>query len=99
MGLVEFDGILKFIGGGKPTPEERRELFKEAALMALARATSVDANIKKIEVERDYRIYSAFHDYGSFPATDYAGHRNLPEAYWVYVYPHWYLWERVQSEE
>ena len=51
MSLVEFKSVLKFIRGDEPTPEERRELYKEAALMALARATSIDANIKKVEVE------------------------------------------------
>jgi len=56
MSLVEFKSIRKFIGGGEPTPDERKELFKEAALMALARATSVDAHIKKIEVEVVQRI-------------------------------------------
>jgi uncharacterized tellurite resistance protein B-like protein len=51
MSLVEFKSVLKFIRGGEPSPEEQRELYKEAALMTLARATSVDAHIKKIEVE------------------------------------------------
>ncbi len=56
MSLVEFHSILKFIGIGEPSPDERRELFKEAAVMILARATSVDANIKKVEVETVQKI-------------------------------------------
>jgi len=51
LSLVEFKSIKKFIGVGKPSDEERQELFCEAALMILARATSADTNIKKIEVE------------------------------------------------
>ena len=42
MGLVDFGNILKFLRGGEPTPEERKQLFKEVAIMALARATSAD---------------------------------------------------------
>ena len=48
---VKFTNILKFILGGDPTPEERKLLFKEAAFMALARATSADTNIQNVEVE------------------------------------------------
>ena len=50
--------------------------------------------LKKIKVEHDYRSYSAFNDYGAYPATSYAGHNNLPTGYWVYVYPNWYIWEK-----
>ena len=49
MSLVEFKNILKFVR--EPTAEEKRELFKEVALMALARATSADTNIKTVEVK------------------------------------------------
>ena len=51
MSLVQFKNILRFIGGGEPTADEKRDLFKEAALMTLARATSADTNIKPIEVQ------------------------------------------------
>ena len=56
MGLVDFGNILKFIRGGEPTPEEKKQLFKEAALMALARATSADTNIHHLEVEAVQQI-------------------------------------------
>ena len=51
MSLVEFKNILRFIRGDEPSAEEKRELFKEAALLTLARATSADTNIKPIEVQ------------------------------------------------
>ncbi len=53
---VKFTNILRFILGGDPTPEERKQLFKEAAFMALARATSADTNIQRVEVETVQRI-------------------------------------------
>jgi uncharacterized tellurite resistance protein B-like protein len=47
---------LKFVRGEEPTPEERKELFKEAAFMVLARATSTDTNVQTVEVERVQEI-------------------------------------------
>lgn len=49
--------------------------------------------LKKVYVESDYRTYGEFNDYGYYQATNYAGQSNLPAAYWVYVYPNWYLWK------
>ena len=56
MSLVDFGNILKFTRGGEPTPEEKKQLFKEATLMALARATSADTNIQNVEVEAVQQI-------------------------------------------
>jgi hypothetical protein len=62
---------------------------------ALAKA-AVDGKyrrlLRKISVETDWRSYGAFFDWGTYPATSYAGHSSLPAGYWVYVYPHWYIW-------
>ena len=49
MSLGEFKNILRF--AREPSADEKRELFKEAALMTLARATSADTNIKTVEVK------------------------------------------------
>ena len=51
MGLIEFKNVLRFVKGEEPTEEEKQELFKEVALMTLARATSADTNIKTVELE------------------------------------------------
>lgn len=51
MGLLEFASILRFARGGEPSPEERHEIFREAALLTLARATSADTRIRHVEVE------------------------------------------------
>jgi uncharacterized tellurite resistance protein B-like protein len=59
MGLVDFGNILRFIRGGEPTPEEKKQLFKEVTLMALARATSADTNIHHLEVEAVQQILKA----------------------------------------
>lgn len=51
MSISNFSNILKIFGGGEPTDEERQELFKEVTVMALARATASDTNIKPVEIE------------------------------------------------
>jgi uncharacterized tellurite resistance protein B-like protein len=51
MGLLEFGNVLRFICEGEPSAEEKRELFRETALLALARATSADTHIDNVEVE------------------------------------------------
>jgi len=56
MSLVEFKSILKFGRGDEPSADEKKQLFREAALMTLARATSADTNIKTVELERVQQI-------------------------------------------
>jgi uncharacterized tellurite resistance protein B-like protein len=56
MSIVEFRRILKIFGGGETTPEEEKQLFDEALLMTLARATSSDTNIRPVEVEAVQQI-------------------------------------------
>ena len=57
MSLVRFENILKAIRpDAEPTPEEKQDLFRELLLMTLARATSADYNIERVEVEAVQRI-------------------------------------------
>ncbi len=48
--------------------------------------------LRRIHVPQDKASYTEFNDYGMYPATDYAGYQGIPAGYWVYVYPHWYIW-------
>jgi hypothetical protein len=63
--------------------------------------TSANANgkyrvlLRRLHVPGDCATYGSFNDYGSYGATSYAGHANLPAGYWVYRYPYWYLWSQV----
>src|SRR5262249_19615942 len=53
--------------------------------------------LRKIHVPQDRQSYGDYSDYGHHPATDWGGHRNLPAGYWVYVFPHWYIWGEVRK--
>ncbi len=69
MSITNMKGVLKIFGGGDPTPEELAQLYKEVALMTLARATSADSNINEIEVEKVRSVLKT-HTGEDFPAAD-----------------------------
>ena len=52
MSLSSLTGVLSIFNGDELSEEQQEQLFKEVALMTLARATSADSNIKHIEVEK-----------------------------------------------
>jgi HEAT repeat protein len=54
--------------------------------------------LRRIKVPQDRQTYTDFNDYGSYPATDYAGYTGIPQGFWVYVYPHWYIWGEMKQE-
>jgi len=75
-------------------------LVIDPAAEALTRAIPAKAHVdgkyqkllRRISVPRDKQNYSDFSDYGHFEGTEWAGFTNLPPGYWVYVFPHWYIW-------
>jgi uncharacterized tellurite resistance protein B-like protein len=56
MSIAKLANVLKIFGGGEPSPEEERNLFKETLLMTLARASSADSSISPVEVETVRKI-------------------------------------------
>lgn len=59
MGLVRFVSITRVFGGSVTSEAERQNLFKEALLLTLSRATSSDVNIQPVEVEAVREIMQA----------------------------------------
>ena len=51
MGIADLGNVLKIFGGSDVSPEEQRALFEEVLLMVLARASSSDTSIQRIEVK------------------------------------------------
>jgi len=45
-----------------------------------------------IRVPQDQSTYTSFSDYGHSETPAWGGFSGLPGGYWVYVYPHWYVW-------
>jgi len=54
--------------------------------------------LKRVEVPNDKESYGEFKDYGHYQATSYGGVDNIPEGYWVYVYPYWYIWGKMADK-
>jgi hypothetical protein len=48
--------------------------------------------LRRIHVPADRNHYQNYRDWGFFQGSQWAGHKNLPAGYWVYVYPYWYIW-------
>jgi hypothetical protein len=53
--------------------------------------------LRRLNVPQDRQTYTDFNDYGPYPATDYAGYTAIPEGFWVYVFPHWYIWGEMKQ--
>ncbi len=52
-----------------------------------------------IPAPEDRAEYGEFCDWGYWTGTEYADCKNLKPGFWVYVYPKWYVWERLSAEE
>ena len=51
MGIADLGNVLKIFGGSDISEEEQRALFEEVLLMVLARASSSDSSIQRIEIQ------------------------------------------------
>ncbi len=56
MAIIDLGIVKKIFGGGAPSPEQQRDLFKEVLLMTLARAASADSNTHPCEIETVQRV-------------------------------------------
>jgi HEAT repeat protein len=55
--------------------------------------------LRRLKVPQDRAIYQDFSDYGTFPAiAEYGGYKDIPQGYWVYVYPYWYIWAEQKRQ-
>src|SRR5262249_31392186 len=69
-------------------PPEKENLKKATADGKYTKLLAV------IHVPKDKAGYGQFKDYGPFDGTEWAGYEGPPKGNWVYVYPHWYTWEK-----
>jgi len=53
--------------------------------------------LRRIRVPRDKQSYGEFHDYGHYEGSEWAGFTDLPAGFWVYAYPHWYIWGEMKN--
>jgi hypothetical protein len=48
--------------------------------------------LRQVKVPQDYETYKDFHDEGFVDDSEWAGQKDMPEGYYVYVYPYWFVW-------
>lgn len=52
-----------------------------------------------ITVLEDKVEHGAFCDWGYWSGTEYGDGTNLKPGFWVYVFPKWYVWEKLGAED
>src|SRR5436853_3060652 len=53
--------------------------------------------LKQIAVPQDTETYGIFADSGYWQGTEWAGFKDLPQGYWVYMKPYWYIWRDLTA--
>ncbi len=56
MAIADFSSVLKIFSASLPSEEKQTELYREALLMTLARASMSDAHIHPVEIETIQQI-------------------------------------------
>lgn len=82
-------------GHRKPPEALGTEAAREKAHVGGKYATLV----RTVTARYDYLQYGAFHDYGFSKETAYAGEKDIPPGYWVYVYPDWYVFRDTSAPD
>ncbi len=79
-----------------PPKPKGEAMPKELPLEDAIKKARVDGKyemlLRQFKVEKDAEKHKDFTDFGYRGATEYAGHKDLPKGFWVYVYPYWYIW-------
>src|SRR5438045_223737 len=53
--------------------------------------------LRQIKSVDDEKEHGAFKDLGYQTRTQYAGQKDIPPGFWVYVSPYWYVWGEAAS--
>ena len=54
--------------------------------------------LRRLHAPTDAEKYGQFNDFGHSDRKAYAGAENLPEGYWVYAAPYWYIWAEMTAK-
>jgi hypothetical protein len=80
--------------------DPKGEFPPEAEALAKAEVNGKYRNLlTKVAAPGDRASYKDFSDYGWYSGTAYKGRKKLPQGYWVYVYPYWYIWGETTQKK
>ena len=74
-----------------PTPPQQQTEGSEGQELASVDGRYQDL-LRKIEVPYDYLDYGPLQQDGFQATKVYGQYEDLPDGYWVYLYPYWYIW-------
>ncbi|MEW6736337.1 MAG: hypothetical protein AB1489_33905 [Acidobacteriota bacterium] len=78
-------------------------MFKpDSAIVLPTQASAQDKYsnlLRKIAVPEDRATYGDYKDYGYWSGSQYRNYEDLPAGYWVYLYPHWYIWKQQNKQQ
>jgi len=84
------------VAGAQEPPEPLSAAAAEKKASVSGRYSKL---LKKVEVKSDFFKEGEFTEHGIRDGSTYAGHTGLPLGYWVYVYPHWYIFEQKDGKK
>lgn len=80
--------------------DPKGEFPPEAEALAKAEVNGKYRNLlTKVAAPDDRASYTKFRDYGWYAGTSYKGRYDLPQGYWVYVYPYWYIFGECTQKD
>jgi len=53
--------------------------------------------LDKVLRPEDLNAFGHFYEFGYRKGDQFEGASGLPDGHWVYVYPHWYIWEKSSA--
>ena len=68
-------------------------LLEDHTLHQASMGGKYETLLLKIECPEDKDDFGEFKDWGEWSGSSWHQYTNLPSGYWVYVYPHWYVWQ------
>lgn len=75
---------------GMPPPEKAQVSSEDALANVRGKYRVL---LHKLHLPQDLQGYGQFRDWGMWNGTSYYNFQNLTPGYWVYHYPHWYIWK------
>jgi hypothetical protein len=85
--------LLDTVDAGRSLERSRAgDVLKKAAAQGKYRKL-----LRVLYMPGDQAGYGPFRDYGVWNGSAYNGENNLPNGYWVYTYPRWFIWGELKE--
>jgi hypothetical protein len=99
MPLDAFVALCLALGHESATKESRapKPLPQERALRLASVTGKYSMLLRQFAAPNDLNRHGEFHEAGPRDVKEHGGQDGLPKGFWVYVYPHWYIWRDIAA--